>query len=141
MPSTDHRLRNVADAFEEYFGRALSVDGLGIVWFALGLAIVVGLATWRFPKDAPARRRLWVLLALPLFWLPLPVLGGWFYLIGGGPLLAAPGAIFILLSICVISLILWARGGRWTAAALAVPNFYLCGVFAVLAWNDLHYWL
>lgn len=60
--------------------QTVTVGGLGSIWVAVPLAILVIVMIWKFPKEAGVQKRLWPLLLLPALWVGVGLWGARFWL-------------------------------------------------------------
>ncbi|TAL04927.1 MAG: hypothetical protein EPO08_00105 [Rhodospirillaceae bacterium] len=122
--------------------QAITVGGLGLVWFAVPFAILLSLAVVSLVRvDKSQRSSLWVLLVLPAIWIFVGLWGGTFwvdwqhhpvhnnpswvsYPIFVAPWLAIAATIFLALRLV---------GARLLVSAFGLINIYFTVFFSFMS--------
>jgi len=119
-------------AFIWFFVQSLNVGGLGYHFFWVPfLVLVVGLViTWKM--SSVDRRRLWILLILPVLWILTGLLGGCYWVDWARvPVQYPPPWVLYALNFNILSFLLiglisvvFLKGARWFASIYFVVNLY-----------------
>jgi hypothetical protein len=119
-------------AFAWFLSQSVNVGGIGPIFFwPPFLALVAGLViTWKI--SSIDRRRLWILLILPVLWILTGLLGGYYWVDWARlPVQYPPPWVlyalnFNILSFLLIGLvsIIFLKGARWFASICSVINLY-----------------
>jgi hypothetical protein len=126
-----------------FWYQAVTVGGLGIVYFIVPFVILVTFLVVGFPRrETGARRRLWgLIVGLPAIWLFTGFWGGVFWLdvsirpLGSNaPWVEYPADAAPLLSLGVAGFFVWwLRGARLFALSYSVINIYFAIAMSFLS--------
>ena len=127
---------NTLAIFGWFLWQASIVGGLGAAFFWIPFVIIVAAIVWAFAHAVIERRKLWLLVSLPIIWIFVGLWGGAFWRgdVANPKWVEFPITTALLAYLAIALILIWVlRGARLLALLVAVLNLYFAVAMTFLA--------